>query len=143
MKVLIHSWSFALVAVPYILPSVHGDPLVELSYGSLVGVVQSSSDTVGFYGVPFAQPPVGALRFQPPQPINKTLGQIDATKPAASCFRIEFNPTPQDSEDCLYLDVVVPQDALEHTSKHGNGADLPVIVFIHGLVFYSTSLLES
>ena len=98
---------------------------------------------MGFYGVPFAQPPVGVLRFQPPQPIDGALGLLNTTKPAKSCLRIEFNPTLEDSENCLYLDVVAPQDALERVSKGGDNAGLPVIVFIYGFISPSSSILGS
>lgn len=130
-------WIFlAICVIPFISLSLSTllPPAVKLSYGSLVGVTQSASNTVGFYGVPFAQPPTGPLRFQPPRPIENDLGQINATKPAISCLRVEFLPTPQDSEDCLYLDVVVPKDALPCASGGSTGRALPVIMFIHGFV---------
>lgn len=100
---------------------------VRTSYSTVVGQHLPLSNTTNFYGVPFATPPLGNLRFRPPQPISKQLGVINATSRGNWCLRIEYLPTPQDSEDCLNLDIVVPNCVDE---KNRNA--LPVIVFIHG-----------
>lgn len=77
--------------------------------------------------IPFAAPPVGALRFQPPQPVLPWSKVLDASKPGPSCIqRATRNSEPsqrQQSEDCLSLTVTTPSlDA----------ANRPVIVWIHG-----------
>ncbi|XP_059483901.1 cholinesterase 1-like [Neocloeon triangulifer] len=95
-----------------------------------------------FRGVPFAQPPIGDLRFQAPQTVQPWVGILDAqTSFGSRCsqFRplgrdestpnfdlegITSQPVEDDSEDCLFLQVYTP--TLETT------ANLPVIVFIHG-----------
>ncbi|KAM7331306.1 hypothetical protein ACRRTK_010495 [Alexandromys fortis] len=73
-----------------------------------------------FLGIPYAQPPLGRLRFKKPQPLNKWSGIQNATKYANSCYQnIDqafpgfqgsemWNPNTNLSEDCLYLNVWIP-----------------------------------
>lgn len=73
-----------------------------------------------FLGIPYAQPPLGRLRFKKPQPLNKWTGIQNATKYANSCYQnIDqafpgfqgsemWNPNTNLSEDCLYLNVWIP-----------------------------------
>ncbi|PIO25074.1 hypothetical protein AB205_0164110, partial [Aquarana catesbeiana] len=88
-----------------------GRPLVGTRYGKLHGktvtVKETDRQVHAFYGVPFAKPPVGPLRF------------------AASGPPESWNGLPPTSEDCLYLNVFTPAD-------RGQNAKLPVMVFIHG-----------
>jgi para-nitrobenzyl esterase len=81
-----------------------------------------NGNSVAFYNIPFAQPPVGPLRFEPPRP-NRLSGRIDATKPGVSCVQIRKSQYVE-SEDCLQLNVFTP-------NQNAN-SKLPVIVFIHG-----------
>eukprot|EP00966_Prymnesium_polylepis_P066245 1537536-Prymnesium_polylepis.1 len=61
-------------------PTVTSAPIVQTTNGSISGV--SSSDGVtAFYGVPFAAPPLGALRFQPPKAHEGWSGVRPMTKP--------------------------------------------------------------
>jgi para-nitrobenzyl esterase len=73
-----------------------------------------------FRGIPFAQPPVGPLRFRPPQPVQSWQGERQATvfAPAA----MQSGRTAPQSEDCLYLNLWTPA---------GKGP-FPVFVWIHG-----------
>ena len=77
-----------------------------------------------FLGIPYAAPPVGDLRWQPPQPHARWKAPRDATKFAPHCTQ---NASPfgvaSASEDCLYLNVYAPKDG---------GGDRPVMVWIHG-----------
>ncbi|XP_004642544.1 thyroglobulin [Octodon degus] len=76
-----------------------------------------------FLGVPYASPPLAERRFQAPEPLNWT-GSWDATKPRASCWLPGIRtPTPAGvSEDCLYLNVFVPENLAPNAS---------VLVFFH------------
>jgi triacylglycerol lipase len=96
-------------------------PSVTIANGTVVG---GTDGTVEFFkGIPFAQPPVGDLRFRPPQPFNSNFGQLDATKTPPVCLQSGANG----SEDCLKLIVIRPASR--------PAAKLPVAVFIHGGAF--------
>jgi para-nitrobenzyl esterase len=79
-----------------------------------------------FRGIPFAAPPVGELRWKPPQPAIPWKGVRDATAQPASCIQNNQEWNYSDyligKEDCLTLDVRTP-------SMSGK---LPVLVWIHG-----------
>lgn len=86
--------------------------------------------TSEFLGIPYAAPPVGPLRWKPPQPVAHWTGIRAATQFAASCAQPASNfGLASTSEDCLYLNVYAPAD-----DKVGDGR-LPVMVWIHGGVF--------
>lgn len=110
---------------------------VEVKQGKLKGLLlKSRNDTsyYAFYGIPFAKPPVGHLRFEPPQEPDKWNGIRDAAIAPPECIQMDFlfsKQTPvKGQEDCLYLNVFTPA----MSSKQ-----LPVMVYIHGGGFYSGS----
>lgn len=77
-----------------------------------------------FQGIPYAAPPVGELRWAPPQPVVPWSAPRDGTKPGNVCAQL---PSPaaditSEQEDCLYLNVTAPDAP----------APLPVMVWIHG-----------
>ncbi|XP_073461779.1 uncharacterized protein [Aquarana catesbeiana] len=121
-----------------------GRPLVGTRYGKLRGKTVKVKDTDrevhAFYGVPFAEPPVGPLRFAASGPPKAWNGVREATKQPPMClqstdivksmletFRAKISP-PATSEDCLYLNIFTPADRRQD-------AKLPVMVFIHGGAF--------
>nr|XP_044996751.1 pyrethroid hydrolase Ces2e isoform X2 [Jaculus jaculus] len=105
--------------------------------GSLVHLNGTKVGIHTFLGIPFAKPPLGPLRFAPPEPPEPWNGVRNGTSHPAMClqstsemefFRILFNVIPPSipvSEDCLYLSVYSPAHAHE-------GSNLPVMVWIHG-----------
>ncbi|EAW83057.1 carboxylesterase 2 (intestine, liver), isoform CRA_a [Homo sapiens] len=118
--------------------------------GSLVHVKGANAGVQTFLGIPFAKPPLGPLRFAPPEPPESWSGVRDGTTHPAMClqdltaveseFLSQFNMTfPSDSmsEDCLYLSIYTPAHSHE-------GSNLPVMVWIHGgaLVFGMASLYD-
>src|ERR1700761_288029 len=76
---------------------------VKTLNGTIQGVQCPYSGASQFLGIPFAEPPVGDLRFAPPQPYMKSFnGTLQATQPAANCiqFGSDFVETsPGSSED--------------------------------------------
>nr|XP_051702850.1 cocaine esterase-like isoform X10 [Oryctolagus cuniculus] len=105
--------------------------------GSLVHVEGTDAGVHTFLGIPFAKPPLGPLRFAPPEPAEAWSGVRDGTSHPAMCLQdlaimdqdvLLLNFTPPSipmSEDCLYLNIYSPAHARE-------GSDLPVMVWIHG-----------
>jgi para-nitrobenzyl esterase len=110
--------------------SASGTPVVVTVDGAVRGKATGAVDE--FLGMPYAAPPVGPLRWRPPQPAARWSGVRDATKFAPHCAQ---PPTPfgvaSSSEDCLYLNVFAPAHR-----RHG-GHDHPVVVWIHGGGLYS------
>jgi para-nitrobenzyl esterase len=102
-------------------------PVVKIASGQVRGI--TSGDLMVFKGIPYAAPPVGNLRWRPPQPVKPWKGVRDATYFGHDCMQLPF---PHDaaplrtkpSEDCLYLNVWAP-------SNHGSSL-LPVMVWIYG-----------
>lgn len=117
-----------------------GDLLVQTTSGTLRGV--ATSDAIAFRGIPYARPPVGELRWQPPQAPLSWSGVRDAQQPGSACTQRASGLTPffapmaqaygsnfeqpaiQSSEDCLYLDVWAPEWPVKQP--------LPVMVWLHG-----------
>jgi para-nitrobenzyl esterase len=106
-------------------------PVVRVESGELQGVVDDG--VASFKGIPFAAPPVGDLRWRPPQPAARWTGVRQAADFGANCMQGRFGPPPAPgappapvpSEDCLFLNVWRPASATP-TAK------LPVMVWIHG-----------
>ncbi|KAF5018122.1 hypothetical protein F66182_9915 [Fusarium sp. NRRL 66182] len=104
-------------------------PTAQVKNGTLQGKYVAGYDQDLFLGVPFAQPPVGPLRFQNPQSLNETFDTKNATEYADSCVGYGNSPAWPHTlgEDCLTLNIVRPAK-----SGGGNDTKLPVGVFIHG-----------
>ncbi|KAI9616592.1 hypothetical protein H4Q26_010990 [Puccinia striiformis f. sp. tritici PST-130] len=119
-------------------------PKVELDYGSFIGKLEPILQLERFYGIPFAEPPVGELRFANPIKPTKTYFNRDATKLPPACPQQTFggntssepyhsllngahlNPLAYikafgpGQEDCLTLDITRPAGTT-------NSSRLPVI----------------
>lgn len=113
-------------------------PTVDLGYVSYTGYTNETAQINYFYSIPYAQPPLGHLRWRAPRPIeasNTFTGQtINATTPPPMCYQSlplslassgsgldALQGLPQ-SEDCLVVNVKVPQNP--------DSDSLPVIVML-------------
>ena len=103
---------------------------IQTLAGSVSGTVSNWDERIRvFRGIPYAKPPVGELRFKPPEAIAPWTGVRDATQFSASCIQAQHTSTFvwrreafSVSEDCLYLNLWSSEDA----------ENLPVMVWFHG-----------
>lgn len=103
-----------------------GLPTVTVESGSLEGSTEYGMNV--FKNIPYAAPPVGDLRWRPPQPAASWAGIRDASKFGDSCPQPYLKNESKGlglpgNEDCLKLNVFTPQKPAK---------DLPVMVWIHG-----------
>jgi para-nitrobenzyl esterase len=97
--------------------------VVRIAAGRVQGVSVNGLEV--FKGIPFAQPPVGKLRWEPPQPVKPWAGIRPALDYGHDCMQMPdkwLRTTP--SEDCLYLNVWAP--------AHPVKKRWPVMVWIYG-----------
>src|SRR5690554_2807842 len=111
----------AAQAVGDVVQTQNGAVRGEMTVDDVVGVSARI-----FRGIPYAAPPVGELRWRPPQPVAAWQNVRDATQwpdrcPQGSSSMGESGPI---SEDCLYLNVVTAAETADDS--------LPVMVFFHG-----------
>jgi para-nitrobenzyl esterase len=105
--------------------------VVAVEGGKITGAPSAVASDVRIYkGIPFAAPPVGALRWRPPQQVTPWDGVRDATRFAPACMQTRRPEgsfygqiVDQMSEDCLYLNV---------WSTAAPSGHQPVMVWIHG-----------
>jgi para-nitrobenzyl esterase len=119
---LVVAWGTRTLALPDA-----ATPTVTIGTGALEGThFAPAQNAVAFLGVPYAAPPVGELRWKPPQRLKKWNGPRKATQFGAPCPQRPANwfPYIAGNEDCLYLNVWTPQLSVS--------AKRPVLVYFHG-----------
>ncbi len=100
---------------------------VTIASGKLHGAVSAVPGVLTFKGIPYAAPPVGPLRWQPPQPVQAWPDVREATVFGASAWAAHLPGPPtatMPDEDCLTLNV--------WTAATTSADKLPVMVWIHG-----------
>nr|XP_032511188.1 juvenile hormone esterase-like [Danaus plexippus plexippus] len=118
-----------------VLKSKHS-PILDLKEGKVRGRIRKLDNGKEFYsfkGIPYAQPPVGSLRFKAPLPPKPWSHVLDAAEHGATCpqwdmVALKFR---KGEENCLFINVYTP--TLQTDSK------LPVMVYIHEGGFQSGS----
>ncbi|XP_060588080.1 cholinesterase 1-like [Ruditapes philippinarum] len=128
-------------------------PSVSSKLGTITGETKSVTFQGNKYqvdrylGIPYAKPPTGDLRFQPPQPFGSFSETYNAVDFGASCPQPSYPTMPKENktdENCLFLNIYVPRQKPDEPSGHA------VMLYIHGGglsigsgVFYDGSVLSS
>jgi para-nitrobenzyl esterase len=144
-------WSLGLLACSFHSATVDPDgatappdadsppPVVRIARGVLQGTVEAGA--LSFKGIPYAAPPIGALRWRAPQPPAAWTGVRDASQFGSGCIATSvdmssgLNQVIGGSEDCLTLNV--------WTSNATPSSPMPVMVFIHGGYFQQGSSADT
>ena len=120
---------FGIITVFLCIFVVTAPPVTQTTCGPVSGLYQDGA--YSFRGIPYAEPPIGPLRWKPPRLLSKTSdtcwnGTLIAEKYGNTCYqRSPYDPTKYNgNEDCLYLNVFTP--TLDVTAKK------PVMVWLHG-----------
>lgn len=92
-----------------------------IEHGEVMGFLDNGS--FAWLGIPYAEPPVGALRWRAPQPAKPWKIVRSAVEFGDQCPQLDFSGEVQGNEDCLYLNVWAPMEP---------ESPKPVMVFIHG-----------
>ena len=100
--------------------------LVITDRGAVQGM-QEKSGAWGYLGIPYAAPPVGALRWAAPQPRDRWTETLATTAFGAKCVQVDpnYQYAAIGKEDCLFVNVWTPATATP-------GSALPVLVYLHG-----------
>lgn len=128
MRARVFLTGLALAAFAWTAAARAAPVAVKIETGVLVG--EATDKALVFRNIPYAAPPVGELRWAPPQPASAWEGEREAVKPGPSCpqpMRPDGRPNAgaangPTSEDCLQLNVFAPKAATK----------APVMVWLHG-----------
>ena len=120
----VFSAQFVHISGKIVLDSVQGKV-----QGDFETTTRGNTQYAIFYGIPYAKPPVGKLRFKAPEPAEPWNGVYDNRISMKSVCLQNAYFFEHASEDCLYLNVATP--ALNNSDIDGN-LSLPVMVWIHG-----------
>src|ERR1035438_660722 len=130
MNSLYRSFAVTAVCLTAALPEAFAADRVKIANGILEAANQPNSAIRSFKGIPFAQPPVGDLRWREPQPVKNWTGPRSARQFGPRCMQVTtpgadywFRGSGM-NEDCLYLNVWTP-------AKSGKER-LPVLVYVFG-----------
>jgi para-nitrobenzyl esterase len=109
------------------------------SLGQVVGAqdVSGSPGVAGFGNIPYASPPVGPLRWQPPAAHGPWASPRNARSFGKTCWQPGCTAANDAcSEDCLSLNVYAP---MSHLTRNASTPKLPTVLWVHGGGFLSGS----
>ncbi len=119
-------------------------PVVKVEGGNIQGIPSAAEGVTVFKGIPYAAPPVGELRWKRPQPVVKWKGTRKADTFSKICWQpgnavgtfygneFYWKEQPEQSEDCLYLNVWSPSKAIGRPESK-----LPVAFWVHGGAYFN------
>jgi para-nitrobenzyl esterase len=115
-------------AFVFATPALAAETVRNAPTGRIAGVL--NGDVAVFRGIPYARPPVGALRWQPPQRLARWKGTLQAKQFGNICMQVPNSSDAgvgleQPSEDCLTLNIWAPAQARPAARK-------PVMLWLHG-----------
>ena len=122
----------------FLFTIVSADSIVNTHTGPIRGTSSTAENVEAFLGIPYAEPPIGELRFARPVGIEQRTEIYNATKLPPACPQPNLGPyiyTPdlsKVSEDCLYLNIWAPKLNATQNLR-------PVIIFIHPGAFITGS----
>ena len=116
-----------ITSTPETASFVDDTAFVTLPQGKLQGL--DYEDHFVFYGIPYAKPPVGDLRWKNPEDPEAWDGVLNATRHNVGCMQDPEHPTGPEilSEDCLFLNIFMPDVKDVETQ-----VPRPVLFWIHG-----------
>ena len=116
----------ALLIVMPLVADAAGAPKIETTDGPIQGFYRDG--VAEFLGIPYAAPPIGDLRWRPPQPPEHWSDSLLTINFGNSCVQNQSGKFahPSITEDCLYLNVYAPQNYAEKPEAR------PVLVWIYG-----------
>ena len=136
---------FALLGVILVAAVTWGQrPVVKVEGGMIKGVPSAAKGVTVFRGIPYAAPPIGDLRWKRPQPVVKWEGVRVADTFSNICWQpgnavgtfygneFYWKENTVQSEDCLYLNIWAPADAIGNEESK-----LPVAFWVHGGAFFN------
>lgn len=112
-------------------------PIVVTAHGPVQGVWRGNS--AAFLGIPFAQPPVGNLRFAAPVPHKAWTELLDASEHGPTPQRVPYAPETLIPEPCIPGESTLNVNVFTPTPKSADGTGLPVMVFFHGGAYVAGS----
>jgi para-nitrobenzyl esterase len=126
MKLLLLASTCLMPAIFHVVTAKDITSRVELKDGILSGCLRDANDVLAFKGIPFAEPPLGHLRWRPPLPASPWNGVLSATEFGHTCWNSLLDapiPTPE-SEDCLTINI--------WTAASQSCEKRPVMVWLYG-----------
>lgn len=128
--------AFAWLGLGSSIPHTKEPATAKTSQATYIGYTDTNYSVDIWAGIPYAKPPLGALRLQHPQPYDAK-GTIQSQTYGHRCFEIGKGispgaPTGQNSEDCLVLNIYAPPKVKATKWWHHPSRRYPVLVYSHG-----------